>query len=54
MLCAMCCLVLFGFLRVSEFTILSENLYDPTTHLSLQDILIDSRDNPRLLQVSIK
>ena len=54
MLWAMCCLAFFGFLRVSEFTIPSEDSYDPTTHLSLQDIRIDNRDSPRLLQVSIK
>jgi len=54
MLWAMCCLAFFGFLWVSEFTIPSEGFYDPTTHLSLQDVLIDRRDNSLLLQVSIK
>jgi len=54
MLWAMCCLAFFGFLWVGEFAIPSENLYDPTMHLSLQDILIDSRDNPHLLQVTLR
>jgi len=54
MLWAMCCLAFFGFLRVSELTIPSGNLYDSTIHLSLEDIRVDNRGNPRLLQVSIK
>ena len=54
MLWAACSLAFFGFLRVSEFTILQEGLYDSSCHLSLQDIAIDSRDTPRLLQVVLK
>ena len=44
MLWAMCSLAFFGFLQDSEFTIPGQNLYDPTLHLSLQDIVIDRRD----------
>ena len=51
MLWAMCYLAYFGFLRVSEFTIPRKDSYDLTTHLSLKDIFIDSRDSPRLLCV---
>jgi len=54
MLWAMRSLTFFGFLWVNEFTIPSEDSYDPTNHLSLQDILINSRDSPHLLQFSIK
>jgi len=45
MLWAVCCLAFFGFLLVSEFTIPSQDAYDPSVHLSLQDISINSRDN---------
>jgi len=52
---AMCCLAFFGFLRVSEFTIPGDS---PACHLSLNDILndiaVDSRANPRLLQLLLK
>lgn len=51
---AACCLAFFGFLRVSEFTVPSDNLYDKDCHLSIDDISIDSRDDPRLLKVTIK
>ena len=54
MLWAACCLAFFGFLRVGEFTIPSYNHYDQSSHLSLQDISIDNRANPRLLRVTIK
>ena len=54
MLWDMCCLALFGFLRVSEFTIPGEASFNPTCHLSLKDVAIDNREDPRLLQVAIK
>ena len=54
MLWAACCLAFFGFLRVSEFTVPHHSNYDPDTHLSLTDISLDNRDNPRLIAVSIK
>ena len=54
MLWAMCSLTFFGFLWVSEFTIPGQNLYDPTLHLSLRDIVVDRKDTPRMLQVTIK
>ena len=50
----MCCLAFFSFLRVSEFTIPTEGSYDPSCHLSLQDIAVDSRSKPRLLQLFLK
>ena len=45
---------LFGFLRVSEFTTPSDTRYDKDCHLSIDDISIDSRDNPQLLKVALK
>ena len=51
---AMCCLAFFGFLRVGEFTIPTESSYSPSHHLSLQDISVDSRTNPCLLQLLLK
>ena len=54
MLWATCCLAFFGFLRVSEFTVPSGASYDPTCHLSMKDVSVDNRTNPRLLQVAIK
>ena len=44
----------FGFLRVGEFTIPAQDAYDKASHLSLSDISVDKRDNPRLLRVIIK
>ena len=44
---AACCLVFFGFLRVSEFTVPCHNHYDQSSYLSLQHISIDNRVNPR-------
>ena len=54
MLWATCCLAFFGFLCISDFTILSVTSYDPKCHLSMKDVAVDNRDNPRLLQVAIK
>jgi len=50
----MCCLAFFRFLRVGEFTIPTESSYSPSHHLSLQDISVDSRTNPCLLQLLLK
>ena len=47
------CLGFFGFLRSGEFTSQSSQ-YDPSWHLSILDIAVDSTTNPTMLQVSIK
>ena len=44
----------FGLLRCSEFTVPSINGYDPTVHLSLQDIATDSHTAPTLIRLNIK
>ena len=54
MLWAACCLLFFGFPQVGEFTVPSHDIYDPGTHLSLDDISLDNRDKPHLIAVFIK
>ena len=54
LLWAACCIAFFGFLRCSEFTVPSTHDYDPSVHLSPEDLTIDSRDSPSVLQVHIK
>jgi len=54
MLWAACCLAFFGFLRISEFTVPNQQVYDSSTHLSLNDISVDNRANPRIIRVHIK
>jgi len=54
MLWAACCLAFFSFLRVSEFTVPNQQDYNSSTHLSLNDVSVDNRVNPRLIRVCIK
>ena len=51
---AACCFAFFGFLRVSEFTVLGDNLFDESSHLSFNSISIDNQDNPKQLKLIIK
>ena len=51
---AACCLAYFGFLRSSEFTVPSLKDFNPATHLSVQDLAVDSTTAPSCLQVNIK
>ena len=53
MLWAACCLGFFGFLRSGEFTSPS-NDYDPSWHLSVKGLTVDSTENPTMLQITIK
>ena len=50
---AVCCLGFFGFLHSGEFTSPARQ-YDPSWHISIQDISVDSMSNPTMLQVAIK
>ena len=52
MLWATCTLGVFGFLQCGEFICPSGQTYDPSCHLSLSDIAIDSTSNPRLMRVT--
>ena len=51
---AACNLAFFGFLRCSEFTLPSVKKYDPSAHLCLGDVALDSTKEPTLVQLSIK
>ena len=52
MLWAACCLGSFGFLRAGEFTV--NCAFDPTIHLTVQDLQVDAEVNHSSLQVRIK
>ena len=39
---------------MSEFTTRSDIQYDKDCHMGIDDISIDSRDNPQLLKVTLK
>ena len=54
MLKAACCLAFFGFLRSAEFTTPSATEFDPDTHLSLNDVVVDCHTAPTLIRVHIK
>ena len=51
---AACYMAVFGFLRYSEFTLLQQDNYDSSIHLSLADFAVDSRSSPQIIQVHIK
>ena len=40
--------------QMREFTVPSQNEYDPTAHLSVEDIAVDSKSSPTVIQVNIK
>ena len=54
MLWAACCITIFGFLRVGEMTVLSQNGYDSSVHLFLGDITFNSRQTPTVVWFTIK
>jgi hypothetical protein len=54
MLWAACCLGFFGFLRAGEFTVESLEAVDPSSHLAVSDVSVDSREDPQVLSVHIK
>ena len=54
MLWAACYLAFFGFLRCSEFTILSQDTFDDAIHLSYKDISVDDWKNPKVITIRIK
>ena len=53
MLWAVCCTCFFGFFRSGEITT-STSHYDPSIHLSIQDIALDSHHHPSLVQFNLK
>ena len=52
MLQAVCCTCFFDFFRSEEITT-STSHYDPSIHLSIQDITLDSRYHPSLVQFNL-
>ena len=52
MLWAACCLGFCGFLRAGEFTV--NFTFDPSIHLTAQDLQVDAEVNPSSLRVRIK
>ena len=54
MLWAACCLCFFGFLHSGEITASSASHYDPSAHLTVKDVQINSRENPTVVKVLIK
>lgn len=54
MLWAAACTGFFGFLRAGEFTVPSADAYDPASHLSLNDVALDSHTNPSMVRLVIK
>ena len=54
MLWAACCLGFFGFLRSSEMSAPEVGEFYPRQHLTVQDITVDDKQNPKALSVRIK
>lgn len=52
MLLAACCLGFFGFLRAGEFTV--NGTFDPTLHLTMADVQVDSSTKPQRFRVFMK
>lgn len=49
-----CCLAFFGFLRCAEFTLPAASSFDPTRHLAVADIKVDSSFSPSGLSLFLK
>ena len=54
MLWAALTLCFFGLLRSGEVTVPSQSAFDPSTHLTFEDIKVDNTTNPTLLKVRLK
>ena len=54
LLWAACCLGFFAFLGSGEFTIKPGEDFDPTWHLTINDISVDSLTDPSKIQIHIK
>ena len=49
-----CCTCFFGFLRLGEIVVPSSMGYDPSVHLSVGNVTLDSRVSPSVAQVTVK
>ena len=54
MLWAACCLAYFGFMRIGELTVSSDDAYDSASHLSWGDIAVDDPAYPSSMEVRVK
>ena len=54
MLWAACCLGFFGFLRMGEMTVPSQEAYDPAVHLNKEDVAVDDPAAPSVIRITIK
>ena len=54
MLWAACCIASFGFLRCGEFTVPSQSSWDASIHLSVNDVALNNKVNPTVLQITLK
>ena len=54
MLWAACCTAFFSFLHSSEMTVPSQDTYDPTVYLSIQDVAVDNKSSPSMVRILIK
>ena len=54
LLWAACCLGFFAFLRSAKFTVSSSRQFDPTCHLTPQDIAVDNVQQPAVMKICIK
>ena len=44
----------FAFMRVGEMAVPSDDSFDPSVHLSVEDIAVDDPSSPAMLRVTIK
>ena len=54
MLWAACCLGFFCFLRSGEMCVPDDRSFDPSVHLTRDDIAVDDTHSPSIIRVSIK
>ena len=54
MLWAAATMCFFGFLRVGEVVVPSDSAFDPSVHLLVADVSVDSHSEPTYIAVNIK
>ncbi len=54
MMWAACCVAYYGFLRAGEFTVPSDNGYDPGAHLGKRDVAFNRLKKPSMMRVTIR
>ena len=54
MIWAACCTAFFGFLHCSEFTVPTQQEFDPEVHLTVRDIAVDDKVTPSVVCITIK